>query len=183
MNMRGAHDMAEALRHSAVYLELASRLHTLPSDAPDASTSRLTLGASCPGAAGRPACDGEPLASKRAFYEEYRAVMDLPADYYLQTIERVFQEHHLPRGLFRHRDHLVEPAAITRTAMLTVEGERGEVACEVRGDHGQVLEGVAPLVVDRERRAINQLKRGEQRGHAGRQVRQRQPAAIGHPHT
>lgn len=72
--------------------------------------------------------DGEPLASKRAFYEEYRAVMDLPADYYLQTIERVFQEHHLPRGLFRHRDQLVEPAAIARTAMLTVEGERDDIS-------------------------------------------------------
>jgi poly(3-hydroxybutyrate) depolymerase len=72
--------------------------------------------------------DGEPLASKRAFYEEYRAVMDLPANYYLQTIERVFQEHHLPRGLFRHRDQLVEPAAIARTAMLTVEGERDDIS-------------------------------------------------------
>ncbi len=72
--------------------------------------------------------DGEPLASKRAFYDEYRAVMDLPSDYYLQTIERVFQEHHLPRGMFRHREQLVEPAAITRTALLTVEGERDDIS-------------------------------------------------------
>lgn len=72
--------------------------------------------------------DGEPLASKRAFYDEYRAVMDLPSDYYLQTIERVFQEHHLPRGMFRHRDQLVEPAAIARTALLTVEGERDDIS-------------------------------------------------------
>jgi poly(3-hydroxybutyrate) depolymerase len=72
--------------------------------------------------------DDEPLASKRAFYDEYRAVMDLPAEYYLQTIERVFQEHHLPRGLFRHRDTLVEPAAITRTALFTVEGERDDIS-------------------------------------------------------
>jgi poly(3-hydroxybutyrate) depolymerase len=40
----------------------------------------------------------------------------------------VFQEHHLPRGLFRHRDQLVEPAAIARTAMLTVEGERDDIS-------------------------------------------------------
>ncbi len=72
--------------------------------------------------------DGEPLASKRAFYDEYRAVMDLPSDYYLQTIERVFQEHHLPRGMFRHREQLVEPAAIARTALLTVEGERDDIS-------------------------------------------------------
>lgn len=72
--------------------------------------------------------DGEPLASKRAFYDEYRAVMDLPSDYYLQTIERVFQEHHLARGMFRHREKLVEPAAIARTALLTVEGERDDIS-------------------------------------------------------
>ena len=72
--------------------------------------------------------DGEPLASKRAFYDEYRAVMDLPAEYYLQTIEKVFQEHHLPRGMLRQRGALVEPAAITRTAMLTVEGERDDIS-------------------------------------------------------
>jgi len=72
--------------------------------------------------------DGEPLASKRAFYDEYRAVMDLSAPFYLQTIEKVFQEHHLPRGLYRHRGALVEPAAITRTAMLTVEGERDDIS-------------------------------------------------------
>jgi len=72
--------------------------------------------------------DGEPLASKRAFYDEYRAVMDLPSDYYLQTIERVFQEHHLARGMFRHREQLVEPAAIARTALLTVEGERDDIS-------------------------------------------------------
>lgn len=72
--------------------------------------------------------DGEPLASKRAFYEEYRAVMDLPAEYYLQTIAKVFQEHELPRGVFRHRGELVDPAAITATAMLTVEGERDDIS-------------------------------------------------------
>ena len=72
--------------------------------------------------------DGEPLAAKRAFYDEYRAVMDLPAEYYLQTIAKVFQEHELPRGLFRHRGQRVDPAAIVRTAMLTVEGERDDIS-------------------------------------------------------
>lgn len=72
--------------------------------------------------------DGEPLAAKRAFYEEYRAVMDLSADFFLETIHAVFHEHLLPRGLLRHRDHPVDPAAITRTAMLTIEGERDDIS-------------------------------------------------------
>ena len=72
--------------------------------------------------------DGESLASKRAFYEEYRAVMDMPAEFYLQTIEAVFHEHALPRGLLRYRGDLVEPAAIRQTAMLTIEGERDDIS-------------------------------------------------------
>ena len=64
--------------------------------------------------------DGESLASKREFYQEYKSVMDMPADYYLQTISAVFQEHLLPRGLFISRGRPVECAAITRTALLTM---------------------------------------------------------------
>ena len=72
--------------------------------------------------------DGEPLASKRAFYDEYRSVMDLSADFYIQTIEAVFQEHLLPRGLLVSRGRRVDPAAITRTAIMTVEGERDDIS-------------------------------------------------------
>jgi poly(3-hydroxybutyrate) depolymerase len=72
--------------------------------------------------------DGEPLASKRRFYDEYRSVMDLPAAYYLQTIEKVFKEHHLPRGLFTHRDHKVDCSAIEQTALQTIEGERDDIS-------------------------------------------------------
>ncbi len=72
--------------------------------------------------------DGEPLAAKRAFYDEYRSVMDLSADFYLQTIAAVFQEHLLPRGLLVSRGRHVDPAAITRTAILTVEGERDDIS-------------------------------------------------------
>ncbi len=72
--------------------------------------------------------DGEPLAAKRAFYDEYRSVMDLPAEYYLQTIATVFQEHLLPRGLLVSRDRLVDAKAITRTAILTIEGERDDIS-------------------------------------------------------
>lgn len=72
--------------------------------------------------------DGESLASKRAFYDEYRAVMDLPAEYYLETISAVFQEHLLPRGKLVSRGRLVDPAAIERTALLTIEGERDDIS-------------------------------------------------------
>ena len=72
--------------------------------------------------------DGESLASKRAFYEEYKAVMDMPADYYLQTISTVFQEHLLPRGLMMSHGRKIDCAAITRTALLTIEGERDDIS-------------------------------------------------------
>lgn len=82
--------------------------------------------------------DGEPLAAKRRFYDEYRAVMDLPASYYLQTVSAVFQDHLLPRGLFVSRGHAVEPAAISRTALLTIEGERDDISGlgQTRAAHG-----------------------------------------------
>jgi poly(3-hydroxybutyrate) depolymerase len=72
--------------------------------------------------------DGETLAGKRAFYEEYRAVMDLNADFYLQTIDAVFHEHLLPRGKLTFRGENVDPAANRRTAMLTIEGERDDIS-------------------------------------------------------
>lgn len=72
--------------------------------------------------------DGESLASKRRFYEEYRSVMDLSAAFYLQTVSTVFHDHLLPRGLLVSRNRRVDPAAIARTAMLTIEGERDDIS-------------------------------------------------------
>jgi len=72
--------------------------------------------------------DGETLASKRRFYEEYRAVMDLSADFYLETIHSVFQEHLLPRGALMHHGHRIDPSAITHTAIQTIEGERDDIS-------------------------------------------------------
>ena len=71
---------------------------------------------------------GDSAQKHREFYEEYMAVMDLPAEYYLQTIRVVFQEHLLPRGMMMHRDRPVKPEAIRRTALLTVEGERDDIS-------------------------------------------------------
>ena len=63
----------------------------------------------------------------RTFYQEYMAVADLSADFYLETVEQVFQTYALPRGELRHRGRLVNPAAIRRTALLTIEGERDDI--------------------------------------------------------
>jgi len=71
--------------------------------------------------------DGESAEATRKFYDEYMAVMDLPAEFYLQTIREVFQQHSLPLGTLESRGRLVEPAAITKTAVLSVEGENDDI--------------------------------------------------------
>ena len=68
--------------------------------------------------------------AKKKFYDEYLAVSDLPADFYLETVQKIFQEYHLPRGTFLYRGHKVSPAAIRKTALLTVEGEKDDI-CSV----------------------------------------------------
>jgi poly(3-hydroxybutyrate) depolymerase len=61
------------------------------------------------------------------FYNEYNSVMDLPAEFYLETVKRVFQDHDLPLGKLTWHGHKVRPEAIRRTALLTVEGERDDI--------------------------------------------------------
>ena len=65
--------------------------------------------------------------SARSFYDEYGAVMDVPAEFYLETVARIFQEHLLARGELYWRGQHVDPAAITRTALLTVEGANDDI--------------------------------------------------------
>ncbi|MDM0070286.1 polyhydroxyalkanoate depolymerase [Variovorax sp. J31P207] len=69
----------------------------------------------------------EQAATIRNFYDEYLAVNDLPAEFYLETVERVFQTYDLPRGELTVGDRTVNPAAIRRTALMTVEGERDDI--------------------------------------------------------
>jgi polyhydroxyalkanoate depolymerase len=73
--------------------------------------------------------NGEQEKARRieGFYDEYFAVLDMPAEFYLETIDAVFQRNLLPRGLLEWRGRRVDPAAITRTALLTVEGERDDI--------------------------------------------------------
>jgi poly(3-hydroxybutyrate) depolymerase len=63
----------------------------------------------------------------RVFYEEYLAVADLAADFYLETVAKVFQEFALPQGLLTLRGRRIDPAAIRRTALVTIEGERDDI--------------------------------------------------------
>lgn len=71
--------------------------------------------------------DGDSAAKHRDFYDEYLAVMDLPAEYYLQTVETVFIEHRLPKGELRHRGAAVDLGAIRRCALMTIEGEKDDI--------------------------------------------------------
>jgi poly(3-hydroxybutyrate) depolymerase len=71
--------------------------------------------------------DCDSVNQHKAFYEEYLAVMDLPAEFYLQTVRTVFQEHLLPKGEMMHRGQRVDCAAIRKTALMTVEGERDDI--------------------------------------------------------
>ena len=70
----------------------------------------------------------EDADATKAFYDEYRAVCDLNAAYYLQTVEEVFQKHSLPNGTFMHRGKRVDLGAITDTAILAIEGERDDIS-------------------------------------------------------
>src|SRR5712671_1477767 len=66
------------------------------------------------------------------FYDEYFAVLDLPAEFYLETVQWVFQEHRLARSQLEWRGRRVDPRAIRRTALLTVEGERDDICAVVQ---------------------------------------------------
>jgi poly(3-hydroxybutyrate) depolymerase len=75
----------------------------------------------------RAADDQSKFQFIHAFYEEYFAVMDLPAEFYLETVKLVFQDHALPLGKFKVHGRRVNPGAIKHTALLTVEGERDDI--------------------------------------------------------
>jgi poly(3-hydroxybutyrate) depolymerase len=72
--------------------------------------------------------DGDSAQKHREFYDEYLAVMDLAAEFYLQTVETVFVRHDLPQGRMTHRGVRVDPAKIRRVALLTVEGENDDIS-------------------------------------------------------
>lgn len=72
--------------------------------------------------------DGDSAEKHRDFYDEYLAVMDLTAEFYLQTVDTVFIRHALPKGEMMHRGERVDPGAIRNVALLTVEGENDDIS-------------------------------------------------------
>ncbi|GMG85358.1 polyhydroxyalkanoate depolymerase [Paralimibaculum aggregatum] len=71
--------------------------------------------------------DGDSASNHRTFYDEYLAVMDLSAEFYLETVEAVFQKHALPEGTYTHRGRPVNPGAISDIALMTIEGEKDDI--------------------------------------------------------
>jgi len=72
--------------------------------------------------------DGDSAEATKRFYEEYRSVCDMTSEFYLQTIETVFQRHALPKGEYLHRGKRVDPGAITDIGLLAIEGERDDIS-------------------------------------------------------
>ncbi|WP_298668807.1 polyhydroxyalkanoate depolymerase [uncultured Sphingomonas sp.] len=72
--------------------------------------------------------DGESAEATKEFYDEYRSVCDMTEEFYLQTIDVVFQEHKLPKGEMTHRGRAIDLGAITDIALLAVEGERDDIS-------------------------------------------------------
>ena len=72
--------------------------------------------------------DGDSAEKHRDFYDEYLAVMDLTAEFYLETVDKVFVQHALPKGELMHRDKPVDLTAVRRVALMTVEGEKDDIS-------------------------------------------------------
>ena len=85
----------------------------------------------------------ESADKRRKFYDEYFAVMDLPAEYYLETVQHVFHRHSLPEGRMLHRGKPVRLGAIHRTALMTIEGEKDDITApgQTHAAHG-LLTGI-----------------------------------------
>ena len=104
--------------------------------------------------------DDEKVQATRAFYEEYMAVADLSADFYLETVSLVFQQYALPQGKLTVRGRRIDPAAIRRTALVTIEGERDDI-CSI----GQTLAAQDLCTSVRAYRRVHHMQAGV--GHYG----------------
>jgi poly(3-hydroxybutyrate) depolymerase len=72
--------------------------------------------------------DGDSAQKHKEFYDEYLAVMDLAAEFYLQTVDTVFVRHALPKGEMTHRGRPIDPSQIRRVALMTIEGEHDDIS-------------------------------------------------------
>jgi poly(3-hydroxybutyrate) depolymerase len=101
--------------------------------------------------------DGDSVTAHRAFYDEYLAVMDLTAEFYLDTVEIVFQKHALPKGEMMHHGRPVRPQAICDTALMTIEGGKDDITGRGQTDAALAL---CPNLPDAKKRAYLQPKVG-----------------------
>jgi len=92
--------------------------------------------------------DGDGAQKHEEFYDEYLSVLDLTEEFYLQTIDIVFQQHLLPRGLLEHRGEKVDLAAITDIGLMTVEGEKDDISGV---GQTQAAHGLCPNIPDARR--------------------------------
>ena len=92
--------------------------------------------------------DGDGVEKHEQFYDEYLSVLDLTEEFYLQTIDIVFQQYLLPRGLLQHRGRTVDPAAIGDIGLMTVEGEKDDISGV---GQTQAAHGLCPNIPDARR--------------------------------
>ncbi|MCP4617240.1 MAG: polyhydroxyalkanoate depolymerase [Bradyrhizobium sp.] len=102
----------------------------------------------------------EKAETIKTFYDEYFAVMDLPAEFYIETVRDVFQEHLLPQGKLMHRGRKVDPKAVRRMGLMTVEGEKDDI-CSI----GQTLAAQDLCTSVRAYRRVHHMQAGV--GHYG----------------
>lgn len=120
--------------------------------------------------------DDDSAEAKQRFYNEYLSVMDVSAEYYLETIQRVFKERQLPRGVMEWRGLPVRPEAIRKTALLTVEGELDDISAP-----GQTLGAhrLTPNIPENRRRDHLERKVGHYGIFNGRKWRENIAPTIG----
>src|ERR1700749_308562 len=102
----------------------------------------------------------EKAETIKTFYDEYFAVMDLPAEFYIETVRDEFQEHLLPQGKLSYRGRTVNPAALRRLGLMTVEGEKDDI-CSI----GQTLAAQELCAGVRAYRRVHHMQAGV--GHYG----------------
>ena len=109
--------------------------------------------------------DGDSAEKHRDFYDEYLAVMDLDAAYYMQTVETVFVRHALPKGEMTHRGQPVDLTAIRKCGLMTVEGEKDDIsgvgqtyaAQRIVRQHSRGEEAASPAAGGRPLRRLQRL--------------------------
>lgn len=113
--------------------------------------------------------DGDAAEKHEAFYDEYLSVLDLTEEFYLQTIDIVFQQHLLPRGELEHRDRKVDPSKITDIGLMTVEGEEDDISGV---GQTQAAHGLTPNIPNDRRELLVQPQVGHYGVFNGRRFRE-----------